>query len=378
MASWTNYLIKLGYRVDRRLDTLKSFVQRFEDDALIVWPYLSYGTSSTIFVKGRVIEARAIRDTRADASGWENFRNTLRRFSSDEVRNASVRVEVGQSATNFLTDDEGFFEGWLEPKHLNEGYLQTLRAELLAPLRKEQTQTIFSGQVIVPSNSAAFGVISDIDDTILKSDATRLLSMARKVLFGNARTRLPFEGVATFYQQLHQEKNPLFYVSSSPWNLYDVLIEFLDLNGVPLGPLLLRDWGLGDRGLSDRGLSDRGVSGSDSLAMGHASHKLQLIKQILDTYPALPFILIGDSGQEDPEIYSRIVQDYPGRILAVYIRDVSEGKKTKQIEELAKRVVVAKSELLLVPDTAIAEQHARSRGWVRAAGEQGGEGEKSS
>jgi phosphatidate phosphatase APP1 len=349
MASWSNYLIKLGYRVDRRLDSVKSFVQRFEDDALIVWPYLTYGTGPSMFIKGRVIEARMIRETRADASRWENFRNTLRRFRSDEVRGASVRVQVGQDAKTLLTDDEGFFEGWLSPKYLNEGYLQTLHVELLAPLRREQTQTHFFGQVIVPPPDAAFGVISDIDDTILQSDATRLLLMARKVLFGNARTRLPFEGVASFYHALHQEKNPMFYVSSSPWNLYDVLIEFLDVNAIPLGPLLLRDWGM---------------SASESLPTGHAAHKLKLITQILDTYPALPFILIGDSGQEDPEIYSQVVSQYPGRILAVYIRDVSEGRKNQKISDLAQRVLEAKSELLLVPDTSVAEKHARSRGWL--------------
>jgi hypothetical protein len=115
MASWSTYLIKLGYRVDRRLDTVKTFIQRFEDDALIVWPYLTYGTASHIFVKGRVIEARAIRETRADATSWENFRNTLRRFRSDEVRGASVRVEVAQSAANFVTDDEGFLRAGSSP-----------------------------------------------------------------------------------------------------------------------------------------------------------------------------------------------------------------------------------------------------------------------
>jgi phosphatidate phosphatase APP1 len=350
MASWSNYLIRLGYRVDKRVDHVKAFLQRFEDDALIVWPYLTYGTESTIFIKGRVIEARSIRETRADASRWENFRNTLRRFRSDEVRGASVRVEVAQSTQTFVTDEEGFFEGWLKPRHLNHGYLKPISVELLAPLRKEQTQTNFAGQVIVPSGEARFGVISDIDDTILQTDATRLLSMARKVLFGNARTRLPFEGVAGFYHALHQEKNPMFYVSSSPWNLYDVLVEFLDINKIPLGPLMLRDWGM---------------NVSEGLPLDHSVHKLDVIKQILDTYPTLPFILIGDSGQEDPEIYSQIVLEYPQRILAIYIRDVSKNKRDGQIETLTKRVSEAKSELLLVPDTGMAEKHARSRGWIK-------------
>jgi phosphatidate phosphatase APP1 len=354
MASWKTYLTRLGYRIDRGVDKFQRFSQRFEDDALVVWPYLTYGTLSKLFIKGRVVEAEALRAASEDDSRWRNFRNTLKRFRSDEIANAKVRVNFQNQAQDLITDEEGFFETWLEvssPLLVTEGNdtpFRLFNVELLAPLRKEQTETQFAGQVMVPQN-AAFGIISDVDDTILQSDATRIFKMARKVLFGNARTRLPFEGVAEFYQQLHQNKNPLFYVSSSPWNLYDLLVEFLEVNDIPLGPLLLRDWGISDKEL---------------LPTGHAGHKLQAITQILDTYPALPFLLIGDSGQEDPEIYSEVVAQYPGRILAIYIRDVSAGSRTESITTLAQKVIEAKCELLLVPDTTVAEKHARSRGWI--------------
>lgn len=354
MASWKTYLTRLGYRIDRNVDKFQRFSQRFADDALVIWPYLTYGTASKLFIKGRVVEAEALRVASEDDSRWRNFRTTLKRFRSDEIANASVRVNFQNQTQELVTDDEGFFETWLgltDPLSLSQGNDTPFRpfsVELLAPLRKEQTETLFPGQIMVPQN-AAFGIISDVDDTILQSDATRMFRMARKVLFGNARTRLPFEGVAAFYQQLHQNKNPLFYVSSSPWNLYDLLVEFLEVNDIPLGPLLLRDWGISDKEL---------------LPTGHAGHKLQAITQILDTYPALPFLLIGDSGQEDPEIYSEVVTKYPGRILTIYIRDVSGGSRDEAINNLAQNVIAAKSELLLVPDTTVAEAHARSRGWI--------------
>ena len=353
MASWKTYLTRLGYRIDRGVDKFQRFSQRFEDDALVVWPYLTYGTASSLFIKGRVLEAQALRAASEDDSRWRNFRSALKRFTSDEIANAKVRVNFQNQTKELVTDEEGFFETWLETTsslstNSNDKNSYSFSVELLAPLRKEQTETLFQGQVMVPQNPT-FGIISDVDDTILQSDATRVLRMARKVLFNNARTRLPFEGVAEFYQKLNQNKNPLFYVSSSPWNLYDLLVEFLEINDIPLGPLLLRDWGISDNEL---------------LPTGHAGHKLGAIKQILDTYPHLPFILIGDSGQEDPEIYSEVVTAYPGRILAIYIRDVSLGRRTEAINTLAQNVIAAQSELLLVPDTTVAEEHARSRGWI--------------
>ena len=170
--------------------------------------------------------------------------------------------------------------------------------------------------MLVPHKAAQFGVISDIDDTVVQTDVTRWLRVLGAVLFGNAHTRLPFRGVAAFYRALEagvsadgaQRLNPLFYVSSSPWNLYDLLLEFLTLSNIPLGPLNLRAW--------------RGGT-SELLPSGHGAFKQAEIRRILDTFPDLPFILIGDSGEEDPEIYGEIVSAYPGRILAVYIRNVS-------------------------------------------------------
>ena len=111
-----------------------------------------------------------------------------------------------------------------------------------------------------PLKRARFGVISDIDDTIVSSHVANKLKMILTAALSNSRTRKPFAGVAAFYRALHAGVNPFFYVSKSPWNLYAPLVEYLEVQGLPLGPLLLRDFGLlrqkehkreGDRGHPD-------------------------------------------------------------------------------------------------------------------------------
>jgi phosphatidate phosphatase APP1 len=106
-------------------------------------------------------------------------------------------------------------------------------------------------------------------------------------------------------------------------------------------------------------LRDWGMNAGETLATRHAGHKLGAIRRILDLFPALPFILIGDSGQEDPEIYHRVVHDYPDRIQAVYIRNVTpHPERLGSIKKLADEVEKAGSTLLLTDDTLAAARHA--------------------
>jgi phosphatidate phosphatase APP1 len=211
--------------------------------------------------------------------------------------------------------------------------------------------------VLVPPSTAHFGIISDIDDTVVKTDVANVLSMARLVLLTNAHTRLPFDGVAAFYRALHggtdgRNVNPIFYVSSSPWNFYDLLDEVMAVHGIPAGPLFLKDYGLSRRLL---------------LSVGHREHKLKAIREILDAHPHLPFVLIGDSGQHDPEIYRNVVAEYPGRILTIYIRDVSQAGRDDELGVMADEVDAEGAEMVLMSDTVTAARHALARGLIQAS-----------
>ncbi|MEM0970092.1 MAG: App1 family protein, partial [Verrucomicrobiota bacterium] len=109
--------------------------------------------------------------------------------------------------------------------------------------------------------------------------------------------------------------------SSSPWNLYDFLEEVLTVNQIPLGPMFLRDHGLENRRLTLR---------------DHRSHKIQAIEKLLDVFPDLPFLLVGDTGQKDPEIYLEVVQRHSTRIKGVLLRNVTQ-LLTRRVAEVEQR-----------------------------------------
>ncbi len=325
--------------------------------------YRGYGNGIRAHVYGRVIERRDIGASTDTDSTLRNLFNTYRRADSDPLPFARVKVEYADSESEMKADDEGFFGGWIDiekPVTEKEEW-QGYKAELLpltttdVPAATAPLPVSGSGEILVPPGTARFCVISDIDDTVIQSRVSNFLQAARTVMLGNARTRLPFPGVAAFYEALRNgaggdEKNPIFYVSSSPWNIYDVIVEFMDLQNIPKGPLLLRDWDIGWSSLS---------------SLRHSEHKGTMIRNIFELYPNLEFILIGDTSQHDPEIYRAIVGEYPNRVKAIYIRDVTRtAERSAAVQKLADEVLASHSTLVLAEDTVGAASHAAEHGWI--------------
>lgn len=355
---WRSRLLSIGAGVESKLDAAlaRRALRSGRRDPIVIHAYRGYGTQERVRVRGRVLEDDSIPAASERDLAWHNVLNTLRRFESDEVPGARVRLRFAASTQELVTDAEGFFDTWIAPHQAlpADTLWHEAALELLAPLDAARTAPTAIGRILIPPVTAKLGVISDLDDTVVRTGATSARAMLRSVFLENARTRLPFPGVATLYQALHEglggEENPVFYVSSSPWNLHDVLSEFLAIREIPEGPILLRDWGLTEREL---------------LPTSHGSHKIDAIRDIIELYPTLPFLLIGDSGQEDPEIYREIVARYPSRILAIYIRNVTPDiTRVERIRALAREVSEAQSELVLAADTSEVAAHARDRGWI--------------
>jgi phosphatidate phosphatase APP1 len=339
----------------RQLARLSRFLIHGRRPADIV-AYRGYASLSRVYFHGRVLARPTYSRGAADDPAWRNLLNMYRRMRSVPIPHAEVRVEFSGASQLLRADDEGYFAEWLDLSRGARGKpgWRNGSVALIRPIIARAAATT-AADILVPDGGARLGVISDIDDTVIQSHVSSFLRAARAVLLGNALTRLPFEGVAEFYRGLARgtgegPENPLFYVSSSPWNLYDVIDDFLTVQGIPHGPLLLRDWDI----------RLRTISGS-----GHHAHKESAICDIMAAFPALPFILIGDSAQKDPEIYTRVVHDHPDRILAVYIRDVIRSpERENAIRTLEQEVNAAGSTLLLVHDTRQAAVHAAARGWI--------------
>ncbi|HEX6105768.1 MAG TPA: phosphatase domain-containing protein [Gemmatimonadales bacterium] len=340
----------MGRRARHAVDRLERVVDR---DPYHVAGYRSFGADRRVLVLGRAMQDEAIAQPQPAAGRWRNLLHAVKRLESDPLPFAIVRARVAGHAAELRADDEGFVRSWIElPAPLPPGGWHPVELVLQDP---EHAATPGVTEVLTAGASARFGVVSDMDDTVLQSQVTDFVRAAATVLLENARTRLPFPGVAAFYRALADgagggERNPMFYVSNSPWNLYDVIAEFLAAQEIPLGPLLLRDWDLGLR------------------LRRRPPHKPSAIAEILETYPGLPFILVGDSGQEDPEIYRAVVRDHPGRILAVYIRNVRpHPERVAAVRRLAEEIVADGSTLVLADDTLAAARHAAEHGWIDPA-----------
>jgi phosphatidate phosphatase APP1 len=330
------------FRLERRLGLLDPFE---------ILPYRGHGTSRDLFLKGRVLEETGITRAGRDDAVWRNVLNMARRFASDEVAGARVRASFGGLRAEATADAEGFFEvsfRLTEPLDGPAGWYP-VELRLLSPPSPGGGEVRSTGRILVPQG-AGFGVISDLDDTVVRSSATNVLKMAWIVLRNNAHTRLPFEGVGAYYEALQRggggnSFNPIFYVSSSPWNIYDMLENFLNVHGVPSGPLFLKDW-------------------SPTVLGKHRDYKLGVIRELLHTYSDLPFVLIGDSGEEDPEIYLQTVREHPGRVRAVYIRDVTSEERDAEVRAIVDEARKLGTEMVAVPDTIAAAEHAASVGLV--------------
>ena len=359
MADWTKHFAQLGDKIDDQFDALKHRLRRRTGSyqQLQVLPYRGFGNSQEFYLKGRVMRETSPAKIEK-AHFWHNLLATYRRVHTVEVPNAVIRVTHGKESTDVLTDSEGYFELHLtNDRTPSADPWRNLEVQLLNPKPTEGKTVTATAAVLVPPATARFGIISDIDDTIIVSNATNLLKVAYTTFTQNARSRVAFPGVAAFYRALQKgtnesEFNPIFYVSSGPWNLYDLLVDFMRLNEIPLGPILLQDYGVDEKKV---------------FSSSHSDHKMAQIRKLLETYPELPFILIGDSGQHDPEIYRKVLEEVPNRIKAIYIRDVTGATRAGEVRKLAKEAEEHGGELLLVKDSLAAAKHAVEKGLISAA-----------
>ena len=353
---WSRTILRTLWRIERRWDALKYCLRkprsRLHDGHVL--PYRGMGNHERVWFKGRVVRERQTMYRDEFDRLWENLAAAWRRFHTREIPAARVRTRFGGQTRESLTDDEGYFEVTVPNSFPLDCEWREAEFTLLDKSRVHPELATTTGFALFPAATARFGVISDIDDTIVVSHARNIIKLAYTMLTRSARSRVPFEGVSAFYRALREgasgaECNPIFYVSSGPWNLYHFLLEFFELKQIPLGPILLQDFGLDQNKL---------------ISSPHLEHKRTQIKMIMEMYPALPFILIGDSGQHDPEIYSQVLQETGNRIRAIYIRNVTGKARAGEIARLQQDARNHGGDLRLVQDSLEAAEHAAAQGWI--------------
>ena len=255
-----------------------------------------------------------------DAEESELFIRRARRFLVDNERRKRVVVQIGSVPKRFE----------LRPS-LGSGHVrETIR------LGSGVTEGVLDVKVVMPegdersfaSNIHAIGavgvsVVSDIDDTTKDSDVLDKKELMKNTFLREYRA---VEGMSALYSSLREKGTQFHYVSNSPWQLYSEIQAFADKSGFPQGTYHLRVFRAKDSSLIE-------------FLTAKENHKRTTIAELIERFPRRKFILIGDTGERDPEVYGDLYRRYPGRVALILLRDVhGKGEIDERLREAMWRI----------------------------------------
>nr|WP_204331299.1 phosphatase domain-containing protein [Geodermatophilus sabuli] len=288
-------LVAAAYRVQTRLNRLLSDRARRRGWTTAALGYPGYAARGRARVRGRLLLAPAGTDpnARLDIPGW-------RRLLTLEQPHGEIDVSLGSTRVRARADEAGLIDLTV-PVDLPPGPGAALlhvdgRPPVPAPVH-------------VAAPDAVRGVVCDIDDTVWITGIRHPVRAAWRTFAGNGETRRPVAGMAALLTSLAAAAPhaPVVYVSNGPWNLAGPITRFLARNGFPPGALLLTDWGISPRAW---------------FRSGQAHKRASLERLVLDL-PGVRWVLVGDDGEHDPEIYRDFARSHPEQVAAVALRTVA-------------------------------------------------------
>lgn len=312
--------------------------------------YKGFGHENKLTISGHVLAVSSYPTTHYSKSIFRNIFHLFKLFFVKPVPGVPVVLKWNDQQVHAITEKDGFFRmEWVSDTSVPAG-LHNVRVDYLSP----------SGDIIASGEGSFFvphitqlGIISDIDDTFLVSYSSTIFKRLWTLFTHNARSRRAFEGVREHYKLLEYAQttddnpNPIFYVSSSEWNLYDYLNEFITIQKLPQGIFLLnqlKQW-------------------YQLIKTGKTKHEGKFVRvvRIMEAFPKQQFILLGDNSQKDPEIYNTIVEHFSKRVFAVYIRNVADHNEVS-VSALQKRLAAGNIPFCLFRHSKDAMEHSISIG----------------
>lgn len=269
-------------------------------------PFTGYGSTGWVRVLARTVLAPPSRVTSAPPSAEPSVRSVRgwRSFATSQVGYSVLDVEIG-GATHQVHADRGGYVDAVVPADLDPGWHQVR-------LSSGGSQAVLES-VLVVDPQVTGGIVSDIDDTVMVTRVPRPLLAAWNSLVLDENARQPVPGMAVLYDRLTRDapSAPVFYLSTGAWNSAPALRRFLRRHGYPDGPLLLTDWGPTQTGWFRSG----------------RAHKEAQLDRLLRELPGVRWLLVGDDGQHDPEIYARTAGAHPDRVRGVVIRELTASQQ---------------------------------------------------
>lgn len=280
--------------------------------------YRGYANEQELIVMGHVFKPTRKSEYDFQKKKFKNAASIINLYRVKTQANADVYMKYLDKTIHTKTLVDGYFKFCIPlEKNKNYGWIDY---EVSINYGNE---TIVKKESYIRPKKGYLGIISDIDDTFLVSYSMNPLKKLYFLLFRNVNSRKVFKDVVPHYQALsaagrgiNEELNAFFYVSSSEWNLYRFIVKFTEKHKLPKAVLLLKD--------IKSSLFDFFIN----LGRDH-NHKFEKIKHILEFYPNLKYVLIGDDSQDDPFLYEAICKIFPITVVAVYIRKTGTKPKPK-------------------------------------------------
>ena len=314
--------------------------------------YRGYANEQELIVMGHVFKPTSIEEYNFQKKNLRNATSVIKMFQIKTQANADVYLKHNNSTIHTKTLIDGYFKFCVPlDQDTNYGWIDY------------EVSITYKNQIITTKDSyirphkGNLGIISDIDDTFLVSHTLNPLKKLYVLLFKNINKRKIYDDVVPHYQALStagrenkEEFNAFFYVSSSEWNLYRFITKFTELHQLPKAVLILKDI---KTSLTDFFLTGR----------GNHNHKFDKIKHILEFYPTLGYVLLGDDSQHDPFLYEAICKIFPVTVKAVYIRQTGRSKKEK-VTIVLKNLETLNVSICYFKDSSEAIAHSKSIGII--------------
>jgi phosphatidate phosphatase APP1 len=260
-----------------------------------VIPFSGYGTDAWVRVLARVVLAPpgTRRRDLAGTRGW-------RRFVAAAAADVPVTIDVG-GRQEVVTSQRGGYVDVRLPAELAPGWQEALLSV--------GTSSPSPAPLHVVGPQVRLGLLSDIDDTVMVTALPRPLVAMWNTFFRHETSRKPVPGMADLYREIlrGEPDAAVVYLSTGPWNVAPAIGQFLQRHGFPRGPLLMTDWG----------------PTPDAWFRSGRAHKRTQLRRLLEELPHLDWLLVGDDGQHDPDLYAEAAASAPDRVRAVVIRQLS-------------------------------------------------------
>ena len=274
--------------------------------------YNAYGNNHQLIVQGRMERKRDFKTVSKD-DGWvKNLWRRAKQVKADDIKNKNITMRLNKETFKTRGDDEGYFEFNITTKKLLPMGVQKI------VLNIEGNKNLHKTNATIIDNTPLIGIISDFDDTIIVSNVTNKISLGVNTIFKNYKQRTLVPTMLERFKKIlgqNPKRMPstLFILTGSPQQLFTPIEQFLEYHHFPQHVLILKK----AHGENLDPLTDQ------------FAYKTQKIERLIKLYPNMKWVMFGDSGEKDNQVYKAIKEKYPKKVLEYYIRDVESGEIKK-------------------------------------------------